>query len=184
MRVISGIYKNQLLKMRGKDIRPTTARVRENVFNYILSYFDNEGMYIEDVKFLDLCSGTGAMGIEALSRGFKETWFVDESRASIKVLKENLERIVKLKNYFIIQEDARKFHINRDIIFDIVYIDPPYNEFYLIHKILENLLDYIHENSLVILEVSKGCFFNNAHYFTRDSRCYSDCEIIFLTKTL
>ena len=86
MRVISGEYRGRrLLEPEGRDVRPTTDQVKESLFNII--QFDIEGR-----RALDLFAGTGQLGIEALSRGARECVFVDASRDSLRLVRENLRR--------------------------------------------------------------------------------------------
>jgi 16S rRNA (guanine966-N2)-methyltransferase len=124
MRIISGIYKGRRLKaVEGMQVRPTSDRLRETLFNILSSS-------VEGSKFVDLCAGTGAVGIEALSRGAEHVTFVEQSRRAAQVLNENLKHCG-------ISEGARV--INRDVVatlkyfttfhmqFDFFYFDPPYD---------------------------------------------------------
>lgn len=121
MRVITGFARGKRLKtLEGQDVRPTTEKVKESVFNII--QFDIEGRV-----FLDLFSGSGQMGIEALSRGARSAVFVDNRRESINVIKANLSNTgltdkAKVLNTdslaFIAREQAEKF--------DLAFLDPPY----------------------------------------------------------
>ena len=114
MRVITGIARGKRLKtLEGQDVRPTTEKVKESVFNII--QFDVEGRV-----FLDLFAGCGQMGIEALSRGAKSAVFVDNRRESINVIKANLSNTgltdsAKVYNTdslaFIAREQAEKFDL-------------------------------------------------------------------------
>ena len=118
MRVISGEYRGRrLLEPAGRDVRPTTDQVKEAVFNII--QFDIEGR-----RALDLFAGTGQMGIEALSRGAKECVFVDSSRESLRLVRENLRRCGA--DAVTVQGDAIGY-LRRRERFDLVFIDPPYD---------------------------------------------------------
>ena len=118
MRVISGEYRGRrLLEPAGRYVRPTTDQVKEAVFNII--QFDIEGR-----RVLDLFAGTGQMGIEALSRGARECVFVDSSRESLRLVRENLRRCGA--DAQIVQCDAIDF-LRRRERFDLVFIDPPYD---------------------------------------------------------
>lgn len=118
MRVISGEYRGRrLLEPAGRDVRPTTDQVKEAVFNII--QFDIEGR-----RALDLFAGTGQMGIEALSRGARECVFVDSSRESLRLVRENLHRCGAAAQ--IIQSDAIGY-LRRRERFDLIFIDPPYD---------------------------------------------------------
>lgn len=120
MRVITGSAKGRRLKtLEGQDVRPTTERVKEAVFSII--QFDIEGRL-----FLDLFAGSGQMGIEALSRGARGAFFVDASRESINVIKQNVVA-TKVDGAKILNTDSIAF-IGRvqPEKFDIAFLDPPY----------------------------------------------------------
>lgn len=87
MRITGGFLKNQSLKTpKGDKTRPTSEKLRQSVFNIAQAY-------VEDCQFLDLYAGSGAMGIEALSRGAKEATFIEKDRSALKVLRENLNEL-------------------------------------------------------------------------------------------
>lgn len=146
MRVITGTARGRKLKEPdGYDVRPTTDKVKESIFNII--QFDIEGR-----KILDLFAGTGQMGIEALSRGAESAVFVDESSASIKIVKENIRTTDFEKQSQVIQCDAIGF-LKRREKFDVIFIDPPYDT-NLIDLALENVFkfDILKENGIIICE--------------------------------
>ena len=117
MRVISGVCRGRkLLEPEGRAVRPTTDQVKEAMFNII--QFDVEGR-----RALDLFAGTGQLGIEALSRGARECVFVDTSRDSLKLVRENLRRC-GLEGQ-IVQCDGPEY-LRRGEKFDLIFIDPPY----------------------------------------------------------
>lgn len=120
MRVISGSARGKkLLCAEGKDIRPTLDRVKESVFNMIA--FD-----IPDSSVLDLFSGSGALGIEALSRGAENATFVDMSSSSLEVTRKNLEMTHLSDKATLVKQDALDFIKNTKQKFDIIFLDPPY----------------------------------------------------------
>ena len=117
MRVITGTARGRKLKEpKNMDIRPTTDKVKESIFNIV--QFDIEGR-----RVLDLFAGTGQLGIEALSRGAKSATFVDESNEAIKIVKENLDQC-HLKGD-VVRENAITF-LSQCGKYDIVFLDPPY----------------------------------------------------------
>ena len=117
MRVISGTCRGRrLLEPEGMAVRPTTDQVKEALFNII--QFDIEGR-----RALDLFAGTGQLGIEALSRGARECVFVDTSRDSLKLVRENLRRCGLEAP--VIQSDAESY-LRRGEKFDLIFLDPPY----------------------------------------------------------
>lgn len=117
MRVISGTCRGRrLLEPTNMDVRPTTDQVKESLFNII--QFDIEGR-----RVLDLFSGTGQLGIEALSRGARECVFVDASRESVRLTKENLNKCGFSAN--VVQCDSIGY-LRGCGRFDLIFIDPPY----------------------------------------------------------
>src|SRR5689334_11571765 len=124
MRVIAGIYKGRRLKtLEGSALRPTSDRMRETLFNILAPR-------IEGARLLDLCAGSGAIGIEALSRGAAHVTFVEASRKAASVISENLRHCGIRENYRFIARDALaalKYAARDNQQFDIIYFDPPYD---------------------------------------------------------
>ena len=121
MRVIAGIYKGRkLIEFKGTDVRPTSDMARESLFNILRDR-------IESAVFLDAFSGTGAVGIEALSRGADKVYFNDLNRESIKIIKANLEKLECPKNTEISNGDAILLMERKENLFDIIFLDPPYS---------------------------------------------------------
>ncbi len=152
MRVIAGEKRHLLLKtLNDLSIRPTTDKIKETLFNMI--QFDVQG-----VNFLDLFAGTGAIGIEALSRGAKMATFVDNNDKSIKVIKENLEHTGLSEKANVIKSDASLSLENlsrKNEVYDIVFMDPPYDKD-LYRPVFEKLSksNIINNDSIIILEVA------------------------------
>ena len=140
MKIISGKYKGRILKGYMIDgTRPTMDRVKESVFAMIQEY-------VKDSLFLDLYSGTGNIGIEAISNGSKMAYLVDNNMVAIKTIKENIN-MLKIDNACIIMEDAVKSlnnFINTGIKFDIIFLDPPYHL-----NMMNNAIDLIIKNNLL-----------------------------------
>ncbi len=142
MRIIAGAYKGRNLKSPpSMNVRPTSDRLRETLFNVIAPH-------IEDTRFLDLCAGSGAVGIEALSRGAAHVTFVDRSRRSCTLIESNLKLCrVPEEQYEIYCSEAGEFLRQfKDKRWDIVFFDPPYKDDYL------KTLQLLGNNSLVIAE--------------------------------
>lgn len=120
MRIISGDRRGKrLVTLDGLDVRPTSERVKESVFN-ILQFS------IEGRTFLDLFAGCGQMGLEALSRGAKAAIFVDSSKASLKVIRQNITS-TGLADRAEVHEGSFESYLRRcSRKFDLVFIDPPY----------------------------------------------------------
>ena len=120
MRVITGIARGKrLVTPDGSDVRPTSDKVKEALFSAL--QFDIEGR-----RVLDLFAGSGQLGIEALSRGAESCVFVDNSRASLNLVKKNLEITGLSVNTKVVQSDFSSFAAMCRDTFDIVFLDPPY----------------------------------------------------------
>lgn len=152
MRVIAGEKRHLLLKtLSDMSIRPTTDKIKETLFNMI--QFDIPGS-----NFLDLFAGSGAIGIEALSRGAKLATFVDNNNEAIKVIKENLTHTGLNDVARVIKRDADKAIEALDdenITYDIVFMDPPYDKKLYI-SVFEELSksNVIDEKTIIILETN------------------------------
>src|SRR5215469_790677 len=127
MRVIAGKYRSRPLKsLRGMDVRPTSDRLRETLFN-VLTAGNQDAL--EGSVWLDLFAGTGAVGIEALSRGAKQVHFVESSSAAAEVIRKNLRSLGIVEGFYIVQQELPHalYRMQQDhLIADVVFIDPPY----------------------------------------------------------
>jgi len=142
LRIIAGIYRGRHLKSPPSlDVRPTSDRLRETLFNILAPA-------ITDVRFLDLCAGSGAVGIEALSRGAAHATFVDKSRKICGLIEANLDlcRVPEEQTEVYNLEAVDFLHqaISRPIAaWDLIYFDPPYDSDYT--RVLEFIGDYTTE---------------------------------------
>ncbi len=177
MRIIAGKVKGLKLKTpSSKGIRPMTERARKALFDIL-------GLKVEDARVLDLFCGTGAVGIEALSRGAKEAVFVDSSHRSLSITKKNLKRAQFLENSTLIKCTLPAGL--KDLIslgpFDIVFITPPYGRGLGVKtlKALSPLLLY--QNSIVVLEERAGQdLLSETDVLTSfDQRRYGQTEFFF-----
>ena len=120
MRVITGSARGRRLEtLDGEDVRPTTDRIKEAVFSII--QFETEGRV-----FLDLFAGSGQMGIEALSRGAKQAYFVDSAKKSVDTVKRNLKATRLEADAKVYQTDFRSFLSMQPVKADVAFLDPPY----------------------------------------------------------
>lgn len=148
MRVISGNARGtKLYTLDGLDTRPTLDRVKESLFNII-------NFEIRDSKFLDLFAGSGAIGIEAASRGAKKVIMCEKSKEAVEIINKNLEKTKqneKVKLYNMDYEKCIKDEL--DETFDIIYLDPPYKTVFT-YKALELMLEknIIDNQTIIILE--------------------------------
>ena len=151
MRVIAGIYRGRILKSPSNlKTRPTSDRLRETLFNIISPKID------EQTRFLDLCAGTGAIGIEAISRGAGFAAFVDISRRSCGLIETNLDTLeIPEEITEVICSSAENF-INRQQNdgWNIIYFDPPYKNDYseILMEIGEPEKNILKNEGLLIVE--------------------------------
>ena len=118
MRIIAGTHRGQRIAApKGRDTRPTSDRVRENAFNLIGP--------VDDADVLDVYAGSGALGLEALSRGAASAVFVENDREACRTIDANLEKL-HLKGSVVRQDAARALAQERRI-FDLILCDPPYD---------------------------------------------------------
>lgn len=176
MRVIAGLNKGQRLKtFKGDKIRPTSDRIREALFNIIA----NE---INGSTLLDGYSGTAAVAIEFLSRGGKKAFTIDNSKESIRIINENLE-ITKLKDKAIVKnmnlERFLKSQEGKDTIFDIIFLDPPYEDINSLTEILDIIKDRS-DDPLIIIEMDKKITIDSDYYDIIDQRKYGRVLLTFI----
>lgn len=151
MRVIAGKARHLNLKtIEGNDTRPTTDRIKETLFNMI-----NNRLY--GIRFLDLFAGSGAIGIEALSRGAEYACFVENNAKAVKCIKENLKftKLDGLAELMKCDVFTAVTKLDGKPSFDIIFMDPPYNKM-LEKEVLLRLKDttLVNEDTLIIVEAS------------------------------
>ena len=127
MRVIAGKYGGRTLRsLRGTDIRPTSDRLRETLFNLLAP---GNPQALQGTVWLDLFAGTGAVGIEALSRGAAKVYFVENAPAAAKLIEQNLKNLAISAGYDILRDDLPGvlWRLQRQhVAADVVFLDPPY----------------------------------------------------------
>ena len=129
MRIIGGRSRGLHLAPVGEGdakahLRPTTDRVRESIFNLIMN--GGYGNPVQDARVLDIFAGTGALGLEALSRGAARVAFVDDGTAARVLLRKNIELMRAMGQTDIWRRDATNMGPNRGAGYDLVFLDPPY----------------------------------------------------------
>lgn len=154
MRVIAGKYRGKnLIAPKDNSIRPTTDRIKEDLFNILMPY-------IPESLFWDMFSGSGSVGIEAVSRGAKSALLTDNSIKSINLIKANVEK-VGIKDEIIIRKTSvEKYIFENKEKFDIIFADPPYK-----YEGLKDLIrlidksDILNDDGVFILEHDKNIEF-------------------------
>lgn len=180
MRIIGGKAKGtKLYTLEGKNTRPTLDRVRESLFNIL--QFKLQGSI-----FLDLFSGSGACGIEAVSRGAKKAILCDKSKQAIEIIKKNIEKThakEQIELYHMTFEELLETKVKEKL--DIIFIDPPYQTDFA-YKAVKIILDnnLISEDSILIIETDQEKRvkeqLKNLEIEIMDERKYGRANLIFL----
>jgi 16S rRNA (guanine966-N2)-methyltransferase len=154
MRIIAGQHRGLRLESPpGSTIRPTSDRVRESVFNILEHRFIGEYPEWSQARFLDLCCGTGAVGLEAASRGAREVLMIDHSELAAKTVAKNMKRFPAGVRF--VRGDVAALSRAAQP-FDYVFMDPPYQDFALLPSLKSIIRQgYIGPQTLMILEQSK-----------------------------
>jgi 16S rRNA (guanine966-N2)-methyltransferase len=183
MRIISGICRGRkLVPLKGLDIRPTSDRIRESLFNIL-------GPRVRHAQVLDLFAGTGALGLEALSRGAAHAVFLDRSDTACHIIRQNIDRCGFPEQATVIRQDLFSFQPHTAIAcrqFDLIFLDPPYDNGYVLKTFEQkNLAALLAENGIIVAEHAAHemlpSFLNGLDIFRQKK--YSRTTISFLTRT-
>lgn len=181
MRVIAGTARSLPLKTpAGMDTRPTTDRIKETLFNML----QND---IPGSVFVDMFSGSGGIGIEAISRGAAKAYFIENAPKSLSCIEENL-RFTKFTDHAIVlkQDAVSALHNIYEKEVDIIFMDPPYEQEYE-KRVLEQLtrVKYISEDTLIIVEASLHTDFSylgELGYYIEKEKKYKTNKHVFIRK--
>ncbi len=157
MRVIAGYARSLPLKTpEGMGTRPTTDKIKETLFNMLQPY-------VGDCIFVDMFSGSGGIGIEALSRGARKAYFIDNDRRAVKCIRDNLAFTRLAESAVVLQQDVPgSFYQIREEQADIIFMDPPYDkglEKLALEKLAEQT--FVTEDTLIVAEASLDTDFSN-----------------------
>lgn len=183
MRVISGTAKGTILySLEGNNTRPTLDRVKEALFNMLQ-------INIQDTEVLDLFSGSGALAIEALSRGASKAVLCDKSKDAIKIIEKNLEKTRLKEKAIILNNDYIKAleFLKHKFKFDFIFLDPPYAGEMVknaVNQIIE--LDLLKQEGIIIIETDEEerilKDLQNINVNVYDLRKYGRVKLIFLNR--
>jgi 16S rRNA (guanine966-N2)-methyltransferase len=181
MRVVGGRLRGRnLAAPSSRDIRPTADRLRESVFNILMHAYDNP---IEGARVLDLFAGTGALGIEAVSRGAAFTLFVDNGAEARALLRNNVESLGLGGVTKVYRRDATDLGPAHPVEpFALVFLDPPYGKG-LAEQALASLRDggWLVPGALLVVEEAKAAALVAPEGFEElERRAYDDTEFVFL----
>lgn len=180
MRIISGTAGRRNVRVPRDVARPSTDRLREALFSIL-------GLRVDGARVLDLFSGSGALGLECLSRGARSCDFVDESRESARVIADNLKTL-DLKGGRVVESDVFRFLKGRGGPYDLVFADPPYYKYPGDRDFLqemfaqESLIGLLAEDALLIVEdppANKRVIEVSDDLELIDQRRYGSCGILF-----
>lgn len=183
MRIIGGLARGtKLYTLEGINTRPTLDRVRESLFNIIQNN-------IKDSVLLDLFSGSGAIGLESISRGARKAVLCDKNKQAIQIISKNVEKLRAKEKVEVLCIDYERYLNSTKEQFDYIYIDPPYNTNYISSSIqIINDRDLLTENGIVIAEtdekerVEEEISKFNISINIYDTRKYGRAWLIFMRK--
>jgi 16S rRNA (guanine966-N2)-methyltransferase len=186
MRIVGGRFKGRTLKDPGDArLRPTSDKVRQAVFNIMEHAELAAGFQLEGARVIDLFAGTGALGLEALSRGAKFCLFVEEAAESRALIRENVEALGLTGASKIWRRDATKLGpLDTLSAFDLAFLDPPYRKG-LLGPALEALAagGWLNANALIVAEAAEDEAMPTVEgYELLNDRVYGDTRIAFLRR--
>ena len=178
LRILSGKYKNRKIFFgKYESIKPTLVRVRKIIFDTLIYKLS------ENFSFLDLFAGSGIMGIEALSRGAGKVIFLDLNGKALKGIENNLKQMDKIEGTFhIIKSNALSLPTGSPM--DVIFIDPPYEKYYLIEDVIKKLIKYnwIKKETHIIIESKKSFTPKlNEEFFLYKFKEISNTRVFFYT---
>jgi 16S rRNA (guanine966-N2)-methyltransferase len=180
VRIVGGRLRGRVLQGPGSNaIRPTSDRLRETLFNILVHSYDNA---VEGARAIDLFAGTGAMGIEALSRGAHFALFVDERADACAIVRANIEALGLTDAARVLRRDARKLGAALEQKrFNLVFLDPPYGKGFVVPA-LKTLRDggWLDKHALLVIEESAGVSVDLPEGFvSRETRRFGDTQAVF-----
>lgn len=183
MRVVGGRLRSRpIAGPKGEGLRPTADRLRESLFNILAHGYGNP---VEGARVLDLFAGTGALGIEALSRGASYVLFVDDGVEARSLLRNNTEALGLGGTSRIFRRDATKLGPAHPLEpFTLTFLDPPYGKG-LAEQALASARDggWLVKDALVVVEEATSAKFTASEGFEElERRAYDDSELIFLRR--
>jgi 16S rRNA (guanine966-N2)-methyltransferase len=180
MRIIAGIYRGRHLHvLKGDKLRPTSDQLRETLFDVL-------GLRVEGAMFLDAYAGSGAVGLEALSRGARRAVFLEQHRPAVQLIRQNLEALQIESGFQVIKcQAAAGFErlSEEGLKFEFIFLDPPYAEIREYHHALRQLGRslLLLPSSIVIVEHSRHCLLEDQYGSLTRSRLvrHGDSQLAF-----
>ncbi|WP_171117129.1 16S rRNA (guanine(966)-N(2))-methyltransferase RsmD [Ruegeria sp. HKCCA5463] len=181
MRIIAGEFRGRALASVGKGdagahLRPTTDRVRESLFNVLSHQIEFDGL-----RVLDLFAGTGALGLEALSRGASHVTFVDDGRVAQGLIRKNIDLTRSADRTDLVRRDATRLGDNPGAPYDLIFLDPPYGKSMGQKAVAALANGWIADDALLVWE-ENAPMQAPAGFTLQDSRKYGDTHISLMWK--
>jgi 16S rRNA (guanine966-N2)-methyltransferase len=182
--IIAGKYRGKKIKTKANaSIRPTGGRARGAVFNILMhgEFGSPENSPLIDRSVIDLFCGTGALGLEALSRGAAHVTFVDESSESISLARSNAAHLKEESNTYFIRSDSTKLPRARRTC-SLAFLDPPYNSGLAVKSLAAlDMQGWLEDGAIAVAEMSKKeTLVPPKNYTMFDDRIYGNTRIVFL----
>lgn len=181
MRVIAGTARSLPLKTpEGPNTRPTTDRIKETLFNMLQGYFS-------DCVFVDMFSGSGGIGIEAISRGARKAYFIENAPKAISCIEQNLAFTKFTDRAILLKQDAcAGLNSIYEKQVDVIFMDPPYNQEHE-RRVLEVLggMKYVTEDTLIIVEASLETDFSyvgTLGFYIEKEKLYKTNKHVYIRK--
>ena len=183
MRIVGGRWRGRALAgPKSQDVRPTADRLRESLFNILIHGY---GDPVSGARVLDLFAGTGALGLEALSRGANFALFVDDGIEARALLRQNVEALGLGGGTRIFRRDATLLGPAHPLEpFSLVFLDPPYGKG-LAQQALISVRDggWLAKDALIVVEEETGVFRTPEGFQEIERRAYDDTEFTFLRRS-
>lgn len=181
MRIVGGTFRGRtIVAPKGMTTRPTTDRTRESLFNIIEHGYGG----CEGTRVLDLFAGSGAMGLEALSRGAAQVLFVDDAAAARGAIRENIESLGQQGTTKIFRRDATNMgapNAKMGSGYTLVFCDPPYGKGLAERAITSARTGgWLTQDALILVEEVKGAFKVPDGFEEVDRRTFGETEVTFL----
>jgi 16S rRNA (guanine966-N2)-methyltransferase len=157
LRILGGLWRGRAIAAPAdRDVRPTAQRTRESLFNRLLHSFAPLGFSLAKANVVDVCAGSGALGLEALSRGAAHATFIEQAPAALTLLEKNIATLGAEDRTRIVRADVRALPRNAKPC-DLALLDPPYGEG-LVEPILAGLAahNWLRKGALVTVETESG----------------------------
>ncbi|EFN93066.1 16S rRNA (guanine(966)-N(2))-methyltransferase RsmD [Mobiluncus mulieris] len=179
-RIVAGAWGGRVLQVPRSGTRPTSERVREAIF----SRLDSQGV-IAGARVLDIFAGSGALGLEALSRGATDAMLVDSARGAVQVLRANAAALSAGERVQVVGADAVRFaaSLGANERFDLVFIDPPYAlDSGILDQVLSSVATHLAPAGIIILESSSRAVLPDLppQLMNRTTKTYGDTQVSFL----